>query len=337
MPPDAIGEIDKRLEEVQRQADTALQAVEQAFNDLGVTSSAELQRQADAARIAYDTIKGSGVASAGDIEEAFIAVAKAEVEVAERADDATKRIVSMRLNSEAETLGLKDDIEAITGALRDTGEQADDTGKQISDAARSSSGDVTELTDIISTAADEYGRLAEEAGRAANNTRSVSTGQLAGTSSDDSSGDGSSSGISADLSSLSARELADAYREASDQLQQVEQALRDTRGRATPEFLRQYEALKEHVRELSQALRDARNPTPVEPTPEPATSSGSDLSSDQIARISSQLDLLIEAARSGGGSGDGFGGCLELVVNLDGREIAREIYPHLEDIRRRSS
>ncbi len=47
----------------------------------------------------------------------------------------------------------------------------------------------------------------------------------------------------------------------------------------------------------------------------------------QIERLLTQPSTLPAAASSR----------LEIVINLDGREIAREIYPHLEDIRRRSA
>lgn len=61
--------------------------LEQAFGRLGVTSSASLKESADSARVAYETIKNSGIASARDIQQAWIAMEEARQKAAIQAGE----------------------------------------------------------------------------------------------------------------------------------------------------------------------------------------------------------------------------------------------------------
>jgi len=77
-----------------------IQSVEEAFKSLGVVSDAELTRQADFAKEAFEKIKKSGVASAREIQEAF-------ARYADQAIAANSGVVSDALRVEAAMNGVK--------------------------------------------------------------------------------------------------------------------------------------------------------------------------------------------------------------------------------------
>jgi TP901 family phage tail tape measure protein len=74
-----------------------VQAVEDAFKTLHISSSASLQGIADKAHIAYETIKNDGTSSAKDLDAAWVAYEKARIAAAEAAGEQIPRRSAMRL------------------------------------------------------------------------------------------------------------------------------------------------------------------------------------------------------------------------------------------------
>ena len=131
-------------------ADAAAQ-IEAAFGRLGVTSSADLKRQAEAAQRDYATIKEAGTSTAEDISSAFkVAAEKAiaankgvapswvEAEAATRGfrieiDEAGK--ATLKLNDEVERVGrttgnvapgMQREWRGVAGSINDAGQALDD-------------------------------------------------------------------------------------------------------------------------------------------------------------------------------------------------------------------
>ena len=126
--------------------DTADQ-VDAAFARLGVTSAAVLKQQADAAVRDYKTIKDSGLATAEDIQGAFIVAA-------EKAISANKGIAPSWVAAEAAARGLR--------------LEADSAGQVIVRRMSEAAGATRKTGDAATSAADGYTALAGSANAAAN-------------------------------------------------------------------------------------------------------------------------------------------------------------------------
>jgi len=111
-----------------------IQSVEEAFKSLGVVSDAELKRQADAAKDAFEKIKKSGVASAREIQEAFS-------KYAERAIAANGGVASDALRVEAAMVRVK----LSTDKVAESAERSAGEYKKIAIAATEAKDAVEEL------------------------------------------------------------------------------------------------------------------------------------------------------------------------------------------------
>lgn len=138
---DAVAEIEKKLQDVQRAGDEAANAVADAFQELGIKSSASLKQQADEAKAAYELIRRSGVASAGDIQRAEAAAAQAQIaykrSVVEAADDAA-------------------------AATRRTGQAGRELGPAFADGGGKAVRELDAVADAASRARDRVSELTEE-------------------------------------------------------------------------------------------------------------------------------------------------------------------------------
>ena len=193
----------------------------------------------------------------------------------------------------------KPDVEAIGDAIKSVGDKADSAGKDVGGFAASLGSSISQLRAYYA----EFGAEAADTFDAIIE-RSYTYGQSVSTA-----------------TNLANRELA----RLNAQLQ--EQAEREER--ITAERERQNEIASDSS-SSGGSLGGGQTSSTSSASLERAVES-------QVA-TSQQLDAVVQQlSRSLSGLSGGLGGRLELVVNLDGREIAREIYPHLEDIRRRSS
>jgi len=116
--------------------------VQEAFEQLGITSPAELKKVEASARSAYQTIKQSGQPI--EIQrQAWMAYAKTAI-------DANNGVASASLKAEASALGLKEELQKLTGAnvdlknatgdskqnIRDLGNEADTTAGKMANLKR---------------------------------------------------------------------------------------------------------------------------------------------------------------------------------------------------------
>lgn len=95
-----------------------------AFKTLGIESSRELSRLADDAREAFEQIKDSGTASAGDIRRAWDAYAAAATRAAQAQGGAQAAATEQTLAAEKAALGLRD-------ALSEAGDTGAEAGQKI--------------------------------------------------------------------------------------------------------------------------------------------------------------------------------------------------------------
>jgi TP901 family phage tail tape measure protein len=75
----------KQATQAMNDAVQPIKDVEAAYKQLGITSTEKLQKQADDAKTAYDTIKGSGTATAHDIDAAWVKMEDARIAAAKAA------------------------------------------------------------------------------------------------------------------------------------------------------------------------------------------------------------------------------------------------------------
>ena len=101
-----------------------------AFQILGVKSSASLKEAAKAAREAFSQIARSGEASAGDVSNAFLEMARRELEAAKAAGAVELAVVSANLKSEAAALGLTDQYGRLADQIAGTGDSAEDAHRR---------------------------------------------------------------------------------------------------------------------------------------------------------------------------------------------------------------
>lgn len=122
----------ERLEDKAEELSDAVDPVEQAFKSLGITSSKALDVVAQKARQDFETIRNSGVASAGDVQAAFKAYAEKAIAAAEAHGEAQARVVAATLNAQGATLGLREKLQQAGVAGTQAGE---DIAKGMDEAA----------------------------------------------------------------------------------------------------------------------------------------------------------------------------------------------------------
>ena len=106
-------------------------AVEEAYRQLGVQSSATLRTLAEQARQQFEVIRDSGTASAGDVQRAFLAYAEKALAAAKAAGDGSEQTVRSQLAAEAATRGVSDQFDRIAGSAAGAGDAAQRAGQQI--------------------------------------------------------------------------------------------------------------------------------------------------------------------------------------------------------------
>jgi TP901 family phage tail tape measure protein len=124
MSMDDLGDAMDRLNSKAAQLGNELDPVAQAFATLGIESSRELSRLADEARDAFEQIKDSGTASAGDIRRAWDAYAAAATRAAQAQGTAQAAATERTLAAEKAALGLRD-------ALSEAGDTGVEAGQKI--------------------------------------------------------------------------------------------------------------------------------------------------------------------------------------------------------------
>lgn len=124
-------------------ADAAAQ-IEAAFGRLGVTSAADLKRQADSAQRDYDTIKRAGTSTAEDIANAFKVAA-------EKAIAANKGIAPSWVEAEAATRGYEVQIDAAGKATLKLRDAVDAVGASSGRVAPGIQRDWSGVTSAINT------------------------------------------------------------------------------------------------------------------------------------------------------------------------------------------
>lgn len=90
------------------------------FSTLGMKSAATLEKMASDAEAAYNRMSTSGTASLNQQKEAFLAWSKAELEAA----NATGRLPSSLLQSQAASLGLTNELAALTAQVQTVGAES---------------------------------------------------------------------------------------------------------------------------------------------------------------------------------------------------------------------
>nr|WP_321238713.1 tape measure protein [uncultured Tolumonas sp.] len=150
-------EIDKLTKNQQKNA-TASNDLEQSFSDLGMKSAATLEGLATKAETAYNRMATSGTSSLNQQREAFLKYAEAEIQAA----DASGRMPSAMLQSQAAALGLTSELDALNtrlttvggesliaaGALNQLGSSAQDTGKKVASVGSATEGTVKSVSAV---------------------------------------------------------------------------------------------------------------------------------------------------------------------------------------------
>lgn len=151
------GEASRAASAVAEAAATAEQ-VESAFQRLGVTSSAELQRTARNAQRDFEMIRDSGTASTRDIQSAFAAYA-------EKAIAANNGVVSALVRAQAAQYGLSVEADASGKAIVRSMSEAADSARSVGDAAREGASGFDSMADSAERAA-QAAQAAKDAARA---------------------------------------------------------------------------------------------------------------------------------------------------------------------------
>jgi len=143
------------LKETGDQASTTAAELELAFQNLGVTSQAELDRLASSARRSFEQIRDSGTATPRELQAAFMAYAKKAIEanggVASEALKAEASIYKVRLEADETGQAIVRAMAAGESALEALGNKADEAAAKVANIQRQASG----LKDVW----DENGNL----------------------------------------------------------------------------------------------------------------------------------------------------------------------------------
>lgn len=117
------GELNLQLEKLtntQQKNATASNDLEQAFSELGMKSAAALEEAAAKAEAAYSRMSTAGTTSLNQQKEAFLVWAKAELEAA----NASGRLPSSLLQSQAASMGLTNELAALTAQVQTVGAES---------------------------------------------------------------------------------------------------------------------------------------------------------------------------------------------------------------------
>ncbi|MDT0496529.1 phage tail tape measure protein [Algiphilus sp. W345] len=110
--------------------------VEQAYQTLGITSSATLKQQAQEAREAAEAIRASG-APLADQEKAWLAVLEAELKAADAAgDEFAVKVIAANAKALPGTENFRVKVREIADKYVEVGEAATDAGQQAADGAK---------------------------------------------------------------------------------------------------------------------------------------------------------------------------------------------------------
>jgi len=159
------------------QTGVALVNLEHAYKQLGITSSASLQQQAQTARQAFETIKASGTAAPEDIRRAFQKMAEAAIAanggVADASLKAQAAQYGLAIEADASGKTIVKSMEAAAGATEKVAssaqtaatslKQAGEATKQLEQAQTSATGTTQSYTVALlssKNAASEYAREA---------------------------------------------------------------------------------------------------------------------------------------------------------------------------------
>lgn len=126
--------------------------VAEAFQRLGVTSTAELKRIADNALADYNTIRNSGTATAADLQRAFAAYA-------EKAIVANNGVASATLQAEAAMRGLRIEVDASGKAVIKSMTEAATATDKAAESATRAAGSYMQMATAAKEAADSVGRI----------------------------------------------------------------------------------------------------------------------------------------------------------------------------------
>lgn len=138
-------------QDVSTLADSA-EHVAEAFQRLGVTSTAELKRIAANALADYNTIRNSGTATAADLQRAFAAYA-------EKAIVANNGVASATLQAEAAMRGLKIEVDASGKAVVKAMTEAATATDKAAESATRAAGSYMQMATAAKEAADSFGRI----------------------------------------------------------------------------------------------------------------------------------------------------------------------------------
>ena len=132
--------------------EASAEQVASAFERLGVTSTAELERIAANARRDFETIRKSGTATAADLQRAFAIYA-------ERSIAANNGVASATLQTEAAMRGLRIEVDASGKAVVKSMTDAATATDQAAESATRAAGAYTQMAAAAKEAADSFGRI----------------------------------------------------------------------------------------------------------------------------------------------------------------------------------
>ncbi|MBL8444793.1 MAG: phage tail tape measure protein [Zoogloeaceae bacterium] len=172
-------QLQAELDKTKAKAAETAEAVDAAFERLGVTSTAALKKAAEAAKRDFEIIKASGTATAADIGAAFSAYA-------EKAIEANAGVATQALKAQAAQNGMKIEADEAGKVIVRSMKEAREATAEIATAAQSAEAGMSSLGKAAAGAAAEGRSLAETWDEAGNMIsegmdRSVSAGRDAGT------------------------------------------------------------------------------------------------------------------------------------------------------------
>ena len=123
------------LEKTKGQATLTKDALQSAFESLGITSQAKLKESADAAQRLFDILKASGQATALDLKNAFTELANRTLAASGDIGSVGRAMAEAALKSKAAAQGLTLEFDnagkAIVRAMRSGGNATDDLGQRV--------------------------------------------------------------------------------------------------------------------------------------------------------------------------------------------------------------